>query len=113
MDDKYGLTSVELKEYGFKFEVVKWPEDTIEDRLALASTDTGLICRMEYQDVIFNECLVNLDRVLKFIGDAAAGSQELAISIRNAIEAAIVELKNAIGYKTRDVKRRLRETWDY
>ena len=32
---------------------------------------------------------------------------------KQAIEAAIVELKNAIGYKTRDVKRRLRETWDY
>ena len=28
-------------------------------------------------------------------------------------EAAIVELKNAISSKTRDVKRRLRESWDY
>lgn len=32
---------------------------------------------------------------------------------KQAIEAAIVELKNAIINKTRDVKRRLRETWDY
>ncbi len=28
-------------------------------------------------------------------------------------EAAIVELKRAIFNKTRDVKRRMRETWDY
>jgi len=32
---------------------------------------------------------------------------------KQAIEAAIVELKHAIVCKTRDVKRRLRETWDY
>ena len=32
---------------------------------------------------------------------------------RQATEAAIVELKSAIANKTRDVKRRLRETWDY
>lgn len=32
---------------------------------------------------------------------------------KQIVEAAIVELKKNIEWKTRDVKRRLRETWDY
>src|SRR5688572_5485215 len=39
--------------------------------------------------------------------------ENLVIYEKQAIEAAIVELKNVIAIKTRDVKRRLREEWNY
>ena len=40
-------------------------------------------------------------------------STDIPLHEKQITAAAIVELKNHIAIKTRDVKRRLRESWDY
>jgi len=80
------LVETSLAEFGFSFHVVRLPEADIEDKLALASPETGLICRMEYQNWLFTELVVNLERLFRFIAETSGGEPEEQIELRNQVE---------------------------
>ena len=83
------LVEARLESRGFSFYVVDLPDDQLEDKLTFASSPTGLICRMEYQNFLFTEFVINLDRLFHFIGDAAGGDLEEQLVIRGELEEAI------------------------
>jgi intein/homing endonuclease len=83
---------VTLEGYGFTFRVAKVPKDEIEDKLALASTETGLMTRIGYQNFLFAELILNIERLYTFIGEVSGGEPEEQIKCRNKIEALIYDV---------------------
>lgn len=83
------LIEVTLDKYNFSFYIVRLPEEVIYDKLAIASPDTGLVSRIEYQNFIFNETIVNIERLFKFIAETTGGDREEQIEIRNDIESLV------------------------
>lgn len=80
------LIEVTLDATGFAFYIVGLPEDDVGDKLVRASTETGLVCRMEYQDFLFAEFVVNLERVFHYIAEVTGGDPNGQIEMRNLIE---------------------------
>lgn len=83
------LIEVKLESYNFSFFVVRLPEDILLDRLAINSPQSGLISRIEYQNFIFNETVVNLDRLYRFIADTTGGDREEIKKIRDDVESLV------------------------
>jgi len=86
------LVEVTLDEHGFSFYVVKLPPEAVEDKLALNSPETGLICRMEYQNFLYCELVVNLERMYRFIAENTGGDQAEQIKIREEVEREIYKV---------------------
>ena len=83
---KLELVEVTLDKYGFSFYVVSLPEDKVGDKLALGSPETGLISRVEYQNFLFSELVMNLDRLYQFLIENTGGDPDAQIKLRNLIE---------------------------
>lgn len=88
----YAVNDVVWPEYGLKFQIIKIPDADIEDKLALASPETGLVLHVEYQDFLFAKCIVDVDRVGRFIEETAYQNEELLFELRNQLEDMIVEV---------------------
>jgi hypothetical protein len=86
------LVEVTLGKHGFSFHVVRVPDEEIDDKLALASSETGLICRMEYQNFLFNEFVINLERLFHYFAETAGGDPAEQIELRNLAEAEIYKV---------------------
>lgn len=89
------VVELTLEDFGFRFMVVKLPDDTVEDKLALTSSETGLISRIEYQNFLFSESVLNVERLFLFISDATGSDPEEQIKMRNIIEERIYEVNPA------------------
>lgn len=88
------MSSLELVEatlpgQDFSFYITKLPEEGVEDKLALASPETGIICRMEYQNFLFMELILNLERLFHYMAESTGGDPEHQLEVRNSIEAEI------------------------
>lgn len=92
MSGNLELVEVKLENRGFSFYVVNLPDDQLEDKLTFASSPTGLICRMEYQNFLLTEFVINLDRLFHFIADASSGDLEEQLLIREELELAIYKV---------------------
>jgi len=57
------LVEATLPDSEFSFYITKLPEEFIADKLALVSPETGVICQMEYQNFLFMELVLNLERL--------------------------------------------------
>lgn len=91
------LIEVKLEEYGFSFHVMLLPKKDIEDKLALASDGSGLLCQMEYQNFLFVELVMNLERMFHFIADQTGGDPEEMIELRNKIIALVFTINPGLA----------------
>ena len=120
------LVDVTLKDFGFTFQVVKLPEDSIEDKLALASSETGLVCKMQYQNFLFTETVLNLERLFHFMVETSGGDPQVQLAIRDLLEDGvysvnprldpeelIINKNGIIKYKTSDEGVPLKENPDW
>lgn len=82
---KLELVEVKLESHGFSFYVVNLPEDQLEEKLAFISPETGLISRAEYQNYIFADLIVNVERLFRFVAEATGGDTEEQIELRDKI----------------------------
>jgi len=89
---KRELVEVKLEKYGFSFDVVKLNEEAMLDKLALTSPETGLLSRIEYQNFLFNETVLNLERFFHFMLEATGGDPDGQIQLRNLVEKEIVAI---------------------
>jgi hypothetical protein len=83
------LVEASLPDSDFSFYITKLPEENAEDKLALASPETGIICRMEYQNFLFMELVLNLERLFHYMAETSGGDPEYQMRIRDQIEAEI------------------------
>ncbi len=97
---KRELVEVTLEPYGFSFDVVKLSEDVVVDKLALFSSDTGLISRIEYQNYLFSETVLNLERLFHFILETTGGDPAETVEMRHLVEEKIVEVNPALDPNT-------------
>lgn len=86
------LVEVKLGKYDFLFHIVRLPDNEVDDKLALVSSETGLICRMEYQNFLFTEFIVNLERLFRFFAETTGGDSEGQIELRNEVEKQVYEV---------------------
>lgn len=93
------LVEVVLDGYEFSFDVVKLPEDGILDKLSLISKDTGLITRLDYQDFLYMETVVNLNRLFRFIAEITGGEPEPQLELRNLAEEKVYEVNPGLDPK--------------
>lgn len=93
---KVEFVEVKLEKYGFSFYVMELPKGDVEDKLALASSDTGLVCRIDYQNFLFGEFIVNLERLFGFIAGQTGGEPEEQLSLRNKVAAKIYKVNPAL-----------------
>jgi hypothetical protein len=89
---KSELVEVTLEQFDFTFDVVKLAEDVVLDKLALLSTSTGLLSRIEYQNFLLTETVLNLERVFHFVAEASGGEPPVQIEIRNLIVDKVVSI---------------------
>lgn len=80
------LVEASLPDSDFSFYITKIPEDHAEDKLALASPESGVICRMEYQNFLFMELVLNLERLFHYMAETAGANIEVQMKIREQIE---------------------------
>lgn len=92
---KLELVEATLETYGFSFYVVNLPDDQVEDKLALGSPETGLISKVEYQNFLFSELVVNLERLYQFLIENTGGDPEAQLKLRDLIEAEIYKVNAA------------------
>ncbi len=90
------LVEATIDATGFAFYIVKLPDEDVGDKLARASTQTGLICRMEYQDFLFAEFVVNLERLFHYVAEASGGEPDEQLELRNQIEEEIYKVNLAL-----------------
>jgi hypothetical protein len=83
------LVEVTLKKYNFSFDVARLSEEAILEKLAVISTDTGVISKIEYQNFVFMETIVNLDRVFRFAIETAGDDREEQMQFRNDMESLV------------------------
>jgi hypothetical protein len=89
---KLELVEASLPDSDFSFYVTKLPEEHAEDKLALASPDSGIICRMEYQNFLFMELVLNLERLFHYMAETSGGDPEYQMRIRDHIEQEIYKV---------------------
>ena len=80
------LVEATLPDSEFSFYVTKLPEDFIADKLALVSPETGVICQMEYQNFLFMELVLNLERLFHYMAESSGGDPDYQIKIRDQVE---------------------------
>jgi hypothetical protein len=78
------LVEVVLEGHGFTFTVVKIPKELIIDKLALISPSTGMITRTDYQNFIFSETILNLERIFIFMTEKSSSISEY-VSLRDQV----------------------------
>lgn len=83
---KFEIVEVSLEDLKFSFQVVRLPEEGIDDKLVQISTGTGLISRIEYQNFVFTEAVLNLERLFLFILETTLGEHEEQKQLRNQVE---------------------------
>jgi len=83
------LVEATLPDSEFSFYITKLPEEFIADKLALVSPETGVICQMEYQNFLFMELVLNLERLFHYMAESSGGDPDYQIKIRNEVEAEI------------------------
>jgi len=93
------VVEVGLENHGFSFLVVKIIKEQLADKLALASPETGLICRMEYQNFLFSSLVVNLERLFMFIAEASGGDPEDQLRLRGEVEKGIYSVNPLLDPK--------------
>jgi hypothetical protein len=79
------LVEVFLEEYGFTFTVVRLPKEAILDKLALASPNTGIITKTEYQNFVFCETVLNLERIFTFMTEAVSTNIEAYLKLKDQV----------------------------
>ncbi len=97
---KRELVEVTLEPFGFSFDVVKLPEEVVVDKLALFSSDTGLISRIEYQNYLFSETVLNLERLFHFIVETTGGDIGETIEMRHLVEEKIIGVNPSLDPNT-------------
>lgn len=80
------LVEASLPDSDFSFYITKIPEDHAEDKLALASPESGVICRMEYQNFLFMELVLNLERLFHYMAETSGADPDVQMKIREQIE---------------------------
>jgi hypothetical protein len=80
------LVEATLPDSEFSFYITKLPEDLIADKLALVSPETGVICQMEYQNFLFMELVLNLERLFHYMAESSGGDPEFQVRLRDQIE---------------------------
>ena len=59
MADRYNTYNVFLKSADFNILILEYPEEDVNDKLALLATEKGLIYRHFYEDFIIGSCMAN------------------------------------------------------
>lgn len=83
------LVEASLPDSDFSFYITKLPEDIVEDKLALASPESGVICRMEYQNFLFMELVLNLERLFHYMAETSGADPDVQMKMRDQIEAEV------------------------
>jgi DNA polymerase III delta prime subunit len=83
------LVEASLPDSDFSFYITKLPEGGIEDKLALASPESGVICRMEYQNFLYMELVLNLERLFHYMAETSGGDPDVQMKIREHIESEV------------------------
>jgi hypothetical protein len=78
------LVEVVLEGHGFTFTVVRLPKEVIIDKLALVSPSTGIITRTDYQNFVFSQTILNLERIFIFMTEKSSTPDEYVI-LRDSI----------------------------
>lgn len=69
------IVDVYWRTAGITIQVVRIPESEVEDRLALVSNEDG-ISQYEYNDFLVAKCLIDVDRIGRFIVATASNTEE-------------------------------------
>lgn len=78
------LVEVVLEGHGFTFTVVRLPKEVIIDKLALVSPSTGIITRTDYQNFVFSQTILNLERIFMFMTEKSSSVTEY-VNLRDSI----------------------------
>lgn len=97
MSNNLELVEATLPNSEFSFYITKLPEEFITDKLALVSPETGVICRMEYQNFLLMELVLNLERLFHYMAESSGGDPDYQIRLRNEIEAEIYKANPSLS----------------
>jgi len=72
----------------FTINIVRIPDDVIDDKLAVISDGTGTLSSTRYDQFLLNNCLLDADKVLRFLdslGEEPEKMLDAAVELRNII----------------------------
>jgi ATP-dependent Clp protease ATP-binding subunit ClpC len=72
----------------FTVNIVRLPDDVVDDKLAILSDGTGTLSFFKYEQFLLNNCVVDVEKVLKFLESLQESSEKMLESV--------VELKDLI-----------------
>ena len=74
-DNKYEIINVRWETANIMLQIIKIPEEEIEERLELLSGEPG-VSKIEYESFIITKCLLDIDRLGRWISTHSKDTKE-------------------------------------